>query len=132
MTINMKRVQQGRDKYLCWQMALVIGFVQCIAMWPGTSRSLVTIVGGMVIGLSLSAAVEFSFLLGVVTLLAATVQRRLGEGVGCGGALLIPTNSTTFARAMTCWQAVALRGEMTDAGSAMAWLTGSSESGDGR
>ena len=65
---------------LQWKMALIIGFAQCIAMWPGVSRSLVTIVGGVLVGLRLPAAVEYSFLLGVVTLGAATAYDGLKHG----------------------------------------------------
>jgi undecaprenyl-diphosphatase len=67
-------------EHLTLRMALIVGFAQCIAMWPGVSRSLVTIVGGLLVGLSLPAAVEFSFLLGVVTLTAATAYDAFKNG----------------------------------------------------
>lgn len=60
--------------------AVMIGLGQAIALWPGVSRSLVTIVVAVLAGLSLSAAVEFSFLLGLVTLTAATALTAASDG----------------------------------------------------
>ena len=68
----------GKELFqLTWQMAVVIGLLQCVAMCPGTSRSLMTIVGGILVGLSVRAAVEYSFLLGVLTLTAATAKKAI-------------------------------------------------------
>ncbi len=56
-----------------WTDALKIGCAQAFALIPGTSRSGATIIGGMLFGLSRTAATEFSFFLAIPTLLAATV-----------------------------------------------------------
>jgi undecaprenyl-diphosphatase len=64
-------------EHLTWRRALLIGVLQCVAMWPGTSRSMVTIVGGMLAGMKPRQSAEFSFLLGLPTLGGACVYSAI-------------------------------------------------------
>jgi undecaprenyl-diphosphatase len=67
--VGLEHVTPGR--------ALVIGLGQCFSLWPGSSRSMCTIVAGQATGLSTGTAAEFSFLLALPTLGAATAYEGL-------------------------------------------------------
>ncbi|WP_455425773.1 undecaprenyl-diphosphate phosphatase [Dryocola sp. LX212] len=58
---------------MTYRQAFIIGCFQCLALWPGFSRSGATISGGMLMGVSRYAASEFSFLLAVPMMMGATV-----------------------------------------------------------
>lgn len=81
-------------EHITLKRALLIGCGQCFALWPGMSRSMSTIVAGQLAGLSTATAAEFSFLLSVPTLGAATLyeiykgRHELAQGVGAAQLLV--------------------------------------------
>jgi len=62
---------------MTWKLALYVGLYQCLAMWPGMSRSTCTILGGMLIGLDRRSATEYSFFAAVPIMCAATAYDLL-------------------------------------------------------
>ncbi len=70
--------------------ALIIGFGQCFSLWPGSSRSMCTIVAGQFSGLSTATSAEFSFLLALPTLGAATLYEgfKARHTLGASGGML--------------------------------------------
>lgn len=80
--------EQGADEldHLSYRTAFFIGLFQCISMVPGVSRAAATIIGGMANGLSKKSAAEFSFLLAIPTMAAASGYDLLKfEGTITGG-----------------------------------------------
>ena len=75
-----RRVQVAEEidfSEITYKRALLVGLFQAVAMVPGTSRSAATIIGGSLIGISRRTIVEFSFMLAVPTMLAASLYDLL-------------------------------------------------------
>lgn len=66
---------------MSYKVAFIIGFFQCLAMIPGTSRSGATIIGALLLGVGRAAATEFSFFLAIPTMFGATFLKLLKNGL---------------------------------------------------
>jgi undecaprenyl-diphosphatase len=97
--------------------AALIGLMQCVAMIPGTSRSMMSILGGLAVGLSPARAAEFSFLLGLPTLGGACVYKLLKE---------LRSNGLDFVEPMGGWGPVIVGIVVAAISAAIAvkWLVG--------
>jgi len=88
--------QPDEDQTMDWKRSLKIGFFQCIAMIPGVSRSMATIVGGMTTKLSRKNAAEFSFFLAVPTMAAASGYKLLKLVTDPTGVSMLSDNLMTL------------------------------------
>jgi undecaprenyl-diphosphatase len=70
-----------KPELITYKQALIVGFFQCLAMWPGMSRSASTIVGGLFCGFNRTLAAEFSFFLGIPTIMGASVYKLMKTGL---------------------------------------------------
>jgi undecaprenyl-diphosphatase len=85
-----------KDQTITCKKALFIGLAQCIAMIPGVSRSMATIVGGMAQKLSRKQAAEFSFFLAVPTMFAASAYKVLKLFLEPEGVQILTDNISTL------------------------------------
>ncbi len=110
---------RGSLDRLTLKQALGIGLFQTLSLWPGTSRAAATIVGGLLLGLERKAAAEFSFLIAVPIMIAATSYELWKTGslltgddltqllVGFGVSFVVALGAiTTFIRILGRWTLV--------------------------
>jgi undecaprenyl-diphosphatase len=106
--VALRHADGARLEDLTVRHALLVGLLQCVAMWPGTSRSMMTIGTALVLGYRPAAAAEFSFLLALPTLGAATAYKAWTDGAEMVGTFGLAPVVAGFAAAFAS-AAVAVR-----------------------
>ncbi len=86
-----RRIEGPGIEQVTLRQAFLIGIAQCVAIIPGTSRSMATIMGGLLVGLPAATAAEFSFYLAIPTLLGAGTLRVLKRPEALGSHFPIMT-----------------------------------------
>lgn len=82
-----KNAPKTKIEDLSLKQAFTVGLLQCVAMIPGTSRSMMTILGGYLAGMDAKDSAKFSFLLGLITLSAASLFKMAKDGAAMSAAL---------------------------------------------
>ncbi|SHJ86499.1 undecaprenyl-diphosphatase [Caminicella sporogenes DSM 14501] len=77
---RLKREKITSERNITYRQAFLVGVAQCMALWPGMSRSASTIIGGLFLGFSRKVAAEFSFFLAIPTLIGAAVLKIFKMG----------------------------------------------------
>ncbi|HEY8241014.1 MAG TPA: undecaprenyl-diphosphate phosphatase [Kiritimatiellia bacterium] len=96
----------GGLEVITWRTALYVGLFQCLALWPGMSRSTCTILGGMLVGLDRRSATEYSFFAAVPIMFAA-VGYDLLKSMSHLHASDLPVFATGFAVSFFCaWASI--------------------------
>ncbi len=72
LSFKKRKIDERTVTQITYKNAILVGLIQSISIIPGVSRSAASIIGGMLLGMDRKTAVEFSFLLAIPTLLAAT------------------------------------------------------------
>ena len=96
-----------RADTLPFPVAVGIGFFQCLAMIPGTSRSAATIIGAMLLGANRPTAAQFSFYLAIPTMVGATGLKLMKSGAGFTGEQWVLLAVGSMVSFVTAWVVVA-------------------------
>lgn len=102
-----RRTSGPRIEEVTLRHAFLIGLAQCVSIIPGTSRAMATIMGGMLVGLPTTTAVEFSFYLAIPTICGAGLYRLLKDPQAMAGENAAPLAIGFVVSFLVAWSVIA-------------------------